>query len=145
MPRERGGDPAVVQERDADRRLFCQRLGEELPSLGKMLAVFASRQVRNRATLLPKAIDDEVFDFYGRTLNGQPQQRDRWKRATQALNGALGEAIGQVYVQRHFSPNAKRMMVDLVENLRKAFAQRIDGLTWMSAETKVVARQKLAT
>jgi putative endopeptidase len=101
--------------------------------------------VRNRATLLPKAVDDEVFDFYGRTLNGQPQQRDRWKRATQALNGALGEAIGQVYVQRHFSPNAKRMMVDLVENLRKGFAQRIDGLTWMSAETKVVARQKLAT
>ena len=101
--------------------------------------------VRNHAATLPKAIDDEVFDFYGRTLNGQPQQRDRWKRATQALNGALGEAIGQVYVQRHFSPTAKAKMVELVENLRRAFAQRIDALTWMSPETKIVARQKLAT
>ena len=101
--------------------------------------------IKARAPLLPKAIDEEVFDFYGRTLNGQPQQRDRWKRATTTLNGALGEGIGQVYVQRHFSANAKRMMVDLVENLRRAFAQRIEGLTWMSAETKAVARQKLVT
>jgi len=86
-----------------------------------------------------------VFDFYGRTLNGQPQQRERWKRAISALNGALGEGIGQVYVQRHFTPSAKAKMVELVENLRRAFAQRIDKLTWMSPETKIVARQKLAT
>ncbi len=93
---------------------------------------------------LPKPLEDEAFDFYGRTLNGQPQQRDRWKRAVDGLNGALGEAVGQVYVQRTFSPDAKAKMLDLVENLRRAYGQRIDGLTWMTPATKSVAREKLA-
>ncbi len=97
------------------------------------------------AGMLPKAIDDERFAFFGKTLNGQPQQRDRWKRGTQAINGALGEGIGQVYVQRHFTASAKAKMLELVENLRKAFAIRIDGLTWMTAATKVKAKRKLAT
>ncbi|MGQ0533377.1 MAG: M13 family metallopeptidase [Caulobacteraceae bacterium] len=101
--------------------------------------------VRNNAAVLPKNIDDEVFAFYGTTLNGQPQQRERWKRAVQAVNGAMGEAVGQIYVQRHFPPAAKAQMQQLVENLRTAYGQRIDRLTWMSAETKVVAREKLAT
>jgi putative endopeptidase len=114
-------------------------------SLDTLKAYLTYTLIKARAPLLPKAIDDEVFDFYGRTLNGQPQQRDRWKRGTTTLNGALGEAIGQVYVQRHFSPNAKRLMVELVENLRLAFSQRIEGLTWMTPETKAVAREKLAT
>ena len=97
------------------------------------------------ASVLPKAIDDERFEFFGKTLNGQPVQRERWKRATQAVNGALGEAVGQVYVARHFSPSAKAKMLVLVENLRKAFKVRIDGLTWMTPETKVKAQRKLAT
>ena len=108
-------------------------------------AYLAYSLIKNRASVLPKAIDDEVFDFYGRTLNGQPSQRERWKRGTTALNGALGEAIGQVYVQRHFTPSAKAKMVQLVENLRRAFGQRIDAIPWMTAETKKVARQKLVT
>jgi putative endopeptidase len=93
---------------------------------------------------LPKAFDDEVFDFYGRTLNGQPEQRARWKRAVDALNHALGEAVGQVYVKKHFSQDAKAKMVSLVENLRAAYGQRIDHLPWMTDETKKVAREKLA-
>jgi putative endopeptidase len=101
--------------------------------------------VRNNAAVLPKNVDDEVFDFFGRTLNGQPQQRERWKRAVQSVNGALGEAVGQVYVQRHFPPAAKAQMLELVENMRTAYGQRIDSSTWMSAETKVIAREKLAT
>jgi putative endopeptidase len=101
--------------------------------------------IANSASLLPKAIDDERFEFFGKTLNGQQVQRDRWKRGTQAINGALGEGIGQVYVQRHFSPRAKTQMLELVENLRKAFGVRIDGLTWMSPATKVAARRKLAS
>lgn len=101
--------------------------------------------ISNSAGLLPKTIDDERFDFFGKTLNGQREQRARWKRATGAIDGALGEAIGQVYVRRHFSANAKRMMVTLVENLRRAFSARINALTWMSAETKVVAQRKLRT
>ncbi|HYD71837.1 MAG TPA: M13 family metallopeptidase, partial [Candidatus Binatia bacterium] len=101
--------------------------------------------IRNNAAVLPRAVDDEVFNFYGRTLNGQPQQRERWKRAVQTVNGALGEAVGQIYVQRHFPPEAKAQMLELVENLRTAYGQRIDSSAWMSAETKVVAREKLAT
>ncbi|OQW58341.1 MAG: hypothetical protein A4S17_11830 [Proteobacteria bacterium HN_bin10] len=100
--------------------------------------------IRNNAAVLPKEIDDAVFDFFGKTLNGQPQQRERWKRAVQAVNGALGEAIGQIYVQRHFPPASKSQMQELVENLRTAYGQRIDQLSWMSAETKVAAREKLA-
>ena len=97
------------------------------------------------AGVLPKAIDDERFDFYGRTLNGQPEQRERWKRAVAAVDGAIGEAVGQLYVKKHFPPDAKRQMVDLVENLRKAYAQRIRGLAWMSEDTKKVALEKLQT
>ncbi|MET0183617.1 MAG: M13 family metallopeptidase [Caulobacterales bacterium] len=99
----------------------------------------------NNAAVLPTALDDENFDFYGRKLNGQPQQRERWKRAVQSLNGAIGESVGQLYVAKHFKPDAKAKMQELVENLRRAYGERINGLTWMSAETKIVAREKLAT
>ncbi|MBL8531185.1 MAG: M13 family metallopeptidase [Hyphomonadaceae bacterium] len=100
--------------------------------------------VRTNASVLPQNIDDEVFDFFGRTLSGQPQQRERWKRAVQAVNTALGEAVGQIYVQRHFPPESRAQMLALVENLRTAYGQRIDQLPWMSAETKAAAREKLA-
>jgi putative endopeptidase len=129
----------------------------ELSAMGPLAQLFMATPVstwksylsyhllRANAAVLPKNLDDEVFDFYGRTLNGQPQQRERWKRAVQAVNGSLGEAVGQIYVQRHFPPEAKAQMLELVENLRTAYGQRIDASTWMSAETKVVAREKLAT
>ncbi|HEY8539812.1 MAG TPA: M13 family metallopeptidase [Steroidobacteraceae bacterium] len=97
------------------------------------------------AGVLPKALDDERFDFYGRVLNGQQQQRERWKRAIAALDGAIGEVVGQLYVKKHFPPEAKEKMVDLVENLRRAYAHRIRGLTWMSEETKKAALEKLET
>lgn len=97
------------------------------------------------ADVLPKAFDEERFDFYGRTLNGQPQQRDRWKRAVASIDGAIGEVVGQLYVKKHFPPEAKAQMVDLVENLRKAYAQRIRRLTWMTEETKKAAIEKLST
>ena len=101
--------------------------------------------VRSNSGVLARNIDEAVFDFYGKTLNGQPQQRERWKRAVDAVNGSLGEAVGQIYVQRHFPAEAKAQMLELVENLRRAYGERIDASTWMSAETKVVAREKLAT
>lgn len=100
--------------------------------------------ISGSADVLPSAIDDANFDFYGRTLNGQPQQRERWKRAVDQVNNAMGEALGQIYVQRHFPPAAKQQMLDLVENLRRAYAQRIDQSPWMTAATKVVAQEKLA-
>jgi putative endopeptidase len=100
--------------------------------------------LRSTASVLPLALDAEVFEFYGRTLNGQPEQRPRWKRAVDAVNGTLGEAVGKVYVQRYFPPESKRQMLELVENVRTAFAQRIRALPWMTDETKQVALEKLA-
>ncbi|MEZ5996936.1 MAG: M13 family metallopeptidase [Hyphomonadaceae bacterium] len=100
--------------------------------------------VRVRASVLPRTIDESVFDFYGRTLNGQVQQRERWKRAIQAVNGALGEAVGQIYVARHFPPEAKAQALELVENMRRAYGERIRAVTWMSEETKQLALEKLA-
>ena len=96
------------------------------------------------APLLTKALADERFDFFGRILNGQPQERDRWKRGVDAVNNALGEAVGQLYVERYFPADAKAKMLELVENVRRAYGERIDKLPWMTAQTKVVAREKLA-
>lgn len=101
--------------------------------------------VRGYATVLPRTIDDANFDFYGRTLNGQPQQRERWKRAIAAVNNALGEAVGQIYVARHFPPEAKAQTLELVENMRRAYGERIRAVTWMSDETKTAALEKLAS
>ncbi|MEZ5961152.1 MAG: M13 family metallopeptidase [Hyphomonadaceae bacterium] len=101
--------------------------------------------VRARSAVLPRPIDDAVFDFYGRQLNGQQRQRERWQRAIQSVNGTLGEAVGELYVQRHFPPETKAQALALVENMRRAYGERIDQSPWMSAETKVRAREKLAT
>lgn len=100
--------------------------------------------ISDMADVLPKEIDDASFDFYGKTLRGQPEQRERWKRAVATTENAVGEAVGKVYVNRHFKPEAKAAMTDLVENLRKAMAQNLDKLEWMGEETKVEARDKLA-
>lgn len=107
-------------------------------------SLMRARYLNAMASVLPKAFDDASFAFYGKTLSGQPEQRERWKRGVAAVNGALGEGVGQVYVQRHFPPEAKAQMVALVENLRKGYAQRIQGLEWMSADTKKAALEKLA-
>jgi putative endopeptidase len=96
------------------------------------------------ADVLPKAFDDEVFDFYGRTLHGQQQQQVRWKRAVAAVDDGLGEAAGELYVQRYFPPSSKQQMLELVENLRASYHQRIANLPWMSPATRKVALEKLA-
>jgi len=107
-------------------------------------AYMTFRYLNSMADVLPAAFDDLSFDFNGRVLSGQPQKRERWKRATAALNAALGEAVGQLYVQRHFTPDAKAEITALVENLRTAFRVRIEQLDWMSADTKQAALEKLA-
>ncbi len=84
------------------------------------------------------------FDFHGKTLSGTEQNQPRWKRGVQAVNAALGDAVGKIYVERHFSPEAKARMDELVANLSKAFAISIDRLAWMSAKTKKEAHDKLA-
>ncbi len=95
------------------------------------------------ASYLNAALDDQNFDFYGRTLEGQKEQRPRWKRAVDVVNNSLGEVIGKVYVSRYFPPEAKTRMVELVSNLGAAYGEAINELDWMSPETKAAARVKL--
>lgn len=96
------------------------------------------------AGVLPATIDNASFELYGKTLRGQEVQRDRWKRAVGAVEGALGEGVGQIYAERHFPAENKTAMDDLVENLRRAMAANLDDITWMGDATKVEARDKLA-
>ena len=100
--------------------------------------------LNNYAGVLNAALDEQNFDFYNRTLNGQKEQRPRWKRGVDTVNGSLGEVIGKVYVGRHFTPEAKARMVELVENLRGAYGAAIEELEWMGPETKASAQEKLA-
>ena len=100
--------------------------------------------VHAAAPLLSAAFVSESFDFYSRTLAGTEEQRARWKRGVAVVESALGEAIGELYVARHFSPEAKQQMDDLVANLVEAYRQRIDKLDWMGPETRQKALDKLA-
>ena len=99
--------------------------------------------LRKNTKYMHAALDDQNFEFYGRTLQGQQEQRPRWKRAVDVVNGSLGEVVGKVYVSRHFPPEAKARMVELVSNLSAAYGQSISELDWMSAETKAAAQVKL--
>jgi putative endopeptidase len=103
----------------------------------------AWRVVHTAAPLLSKAFVDENFSFYGKTLTGAPELRERWKRGLGVVENALGEAVGQLYVGEHFPPIAKARMVELVANLVEAYRQRIDALDWMSPETRQQALDKL--
>jgi putative endopeptidase len=100
--------------------------------------------VRAGSGLLPKAFVDEAFDFQERVLNGIEKPQERWKRIQAATDGALGEALGQLYVAKAFSPEAKARMLAMVENMRAALKERIEGLEWMGKETKAQAQRKLA-
>ena len=101
--------------------------------------------IEKTSDFLPKAFVDESFNFFGKTLNGTPEQRARWERGIDFTNGALGDAVGKLYVQRFFPPEAKAKIQALVDDLEKAFGKRIDSLSWMSPETKSKAKAKLAT
>ena len=95
------------------------------------------------AALLPARVDEAHFEFFGKTLREQEEQRPRWKRAVSAVNGILGEVVGKVYVAEHFPPESKVQMDRLIENLRSAFKDGIDGLDWMDDTTKEQAQYKL--
>ena len=103
--------------------------------------------IDNNAGLLSRDIDDASFAFNGTVLSGQKAQRDDWKRAVAMVGGGngLGEALGKLYVERHFSPEAKAAMQALVENLRKALRANIEQIDWMGEATKAEAYRKLAT
>jgi endothelin-converting enzyme/putative endopeptidase len=97
------------------------------------------------AGVLPKALADERFAFFGKTLSDTPQQRPRWQRGVFLVNGLLGDAVGQIYAQRYFSPEAKAQAQAMAANLIAAYHQRIEALTWMDPATKAEAEAKLST
>lgn len=99
--------------------------------------------IHGLAPYLSAEFVDENFAFYGTTLSGTPQIRDRWKRAVSFVEGGLGEAVGKLYVERHFPPAAKSQMDILISNLIEAYRQSISSLDWMSDETKTRALEKL--
>ncbi len=99
--------------------------------------------VDNNAGLLSKEIDDAAFAFNGTVLSGQQAQRDDWKRAIGMVGGGLGDAIGQIYVDRFFKPEAKAEMDELVANLRVALRKNLEAIDWMGDATKVEAFKKL--
>jgi putative endopeptidase len=94
-------------------------------------------------TALPQALDKESFAFYGKVLDGQPEQKPRWKRCVAATDDALGEALGQVYVQQRFSHKDKQRTLELTHDVEAAMGRDIEQLDWMSATTKARAEEKL--
>ena len=103
-----------------------------------------ARFISQNAQFLPRAFDEANFQFYGRTLAGTERQRDRWKRGLGVLNGTLGEAVGEIYVRRHFPDSSRRQMTELISDLRGALEARLRANPWMDEATRTQALAKLA-
>ncbi|MHB8303565.1 MAG: M13 family metallopeptidase [Acidobacteriaceae bacterium] len=141
---QRAGAPPIQQLNVANPAYF--------QSLNGILAQADMATVRNYlrvhlldsfASRLPKAFDDESFDFYGRKLSGTPKMPVRWKRCVTGTDAALGEALGKVYVQKYFAGDSKQKTLDMVKAIETSMNKDLTGLAWMGPETKVKAIQKL--
>ena len=137
-----GQKQVIVWQPDAIRQLSALTASEPLQTWKDWLTFHT---LNHSAGLLPKAYADAQFEFYGHTLNGTPKQRDRWKRAIGATNVALGDAVGQIYVQRYFPASSKARVAQMVDNIKAAFNDHVDTLDWMSPATKQKAKAKIAT
>ncbi|QDZ08546.1 M13 family metallopeptidase [Sphingomonas panacisoli] len=102
------------------------------------------RFISDHAQFLPKAFDDAHFDFYGRTLQGVQVQSERWKRGVRLLNDNLGDAVGEMYAQKHWTAETQKQMTELLGDLRAAYKEKIEGAAWMDAATRKEALVKLA-
>lgn len=125
---------------------FFKEVGEMMQDVSvNDWKVFLRWKLMNTAArYLSSEFDNAQFDFYGSTLQGKKEQKPRWKRVVASTNNIMGEAVGELYVSEYFPPEAKNRMQALVETLRVALGIRIDQLEWMSDETKIAAREKLA-
>ncbi|MCJ7857538.1 M13 family metallopeptidase [Corynebacterium kalidii] len=117
----------------------------EAPDLDQWKLWAYWRVLTGRAGKLPRVFAEANFDFYGRTLSGSTEQRDRWKRAVMMVEGAVGEEVGQEFVRRHFPPEYKELMLELVDYLLAAYRDRISDLEWMTPATRERALEKLGT
>jgi putative endopeptidase len=130
---------------DVSQKKFFADLGPTFAavSLEDLKSYLEWRIVNSASAFLSSEFVDANFEFYGKFMSGQQEMRPRWKRVLDVVDGSLGEALGELYVEKHFPPAAKQRIKDLVANLRLALADRIRGLAWMSEETKVKALEKL--
>ena len=134
-------DKIIVSQNTAFPKIA--RIFAETP-IETLRAWQAFKLVDQASPMLSRRFADTAFEFRNKELSGQPMQRPRWKRAISFTEGAMGEALGRDYVERYFPPESKAKMDKLVADLRKALEIRINGLEWMSPETKVKAQEKLA-
>lgn len=128
------GQPEAIQE------AICV-FNEE--SLEDQKILMEWQMLDSNGTRIGKEADDADFDFYGRTLSGQKEPKPMWKRATSAVSGTLGDALGKLYVEKYFPAKAKERMIDMFQNLKRALARRIEAQEWMSDDTRSLALDKL--
>jgi predicted metalloendopeptidase len=136
---------ATVDDLNVRQPLFFAELAKALADvpLEQIRTYLRWHVVRTAASSLPRAFEEESFDFNSRVLQGVPQQKPRWKRVLESMDQHMGEELGQLYVQKAFSPEAKRRVVELVDDLRSALRDRIAGLEWMGDQTRAQALRKL--
>lgn len=127
---------------------------EHLKEAGELLAteplediktLFLWQTINGAASSLNDELYNANFDFWGKVMSGREEPSPLWKRAVGVVNGTLGEAVGQMYVQKYFPAEAKKRMIKLVKNLQKSLSERIDAQEWMSNETKQKAQEKLSS
>ncbi|HET9283559.1 MAG TPA: M13 family metallopeptidase [Candidatus Angelobacter sp.] len=139
------GAPSATSLNVAEPNFF-KALNTELAnvSLDDLKAYFRWHLVRSQTQYLPKAFQDENFNFYGKTLQGAKEIRPRWKRCVAAVDGDIGEALGKVFVEKYYPPQAKAKTLEMVKQLEDALHRDIEELSWMSETTKKQALIKLA-
>ncbi|MEI6754681.1 MAG: M13 family metallopeptidase [Paludibacter sp.] len=115
----------------------------ESEPIANQIAYLQWKLIDESASYLSDAIYSQNFNFYGKVLSGTKEQRPRWKRSVDMVDGVLGEAVGQMYVKQYFPPAAKERMLKLVHNLQVSLAERIKALPWMGDSTKAKAKEKL--
>ena len=135
-------DRMIVQQKRVMERV--NQLFKTLP-LDKIRHYLAAQIINGGASSLSDDFQTASFEFYGRTMSGQQEQKPRWKRAMSVPNGLLGEAVGEMYVAKYFPEKDKQRMMELVKNLQTSLSQHIAALDWMSDATKARAQEKLAS
>ena len=137
---------AGLKELDAKQINFYKDMNKALQNttVDEQKYYLAFNLLSAAAPYLSDDFVDADFEFYGKVMSGKQEQQPRWKRSLNTVNGALGEAVGEMYVEKYFPASSKEKMLTLVGNLQTALSERINGLEWMSATTKAKAQEKLA-
>ena len=140
-----GIDTKYIQELIVGQPAFFAGLDKLLPLLtaDDLRAIMEWDLIQGSASYLSDAVREANFDFFGKTMSGRKEDYPLWKRATNQVQGVMGEALGKMYCERYFPAQSKKMMEELVHNLQVSLSQRIDAQTWMSDSTKANAHKKL--